>query len=241
MQDYQRAFVDFLLEAEALKIGEFRLKSGRMSPVFLNTGLLDTGSRLAHLGRAYAETLIERVGADAFDTIFGPAYKGIPLSVATAIALAEKGVEKAALSDRKEAKAHGAEAASGSVGKRLLGRAPATDVRFVMIDDVLTDGATKMEAVAFLREIAPDCSFAALLIVLDRQEVKPDGSNAVGAFTEATGVPVFPIVTLTEVVDYLAEKGVISEDDLTRCRAYWGAYGTDAAKAWAAGGATAAS
>lgn len=233
MKDYQRDFVDFLLEAEALKLGAFTLKSGRVSPVFLNTGLLDTGPRLARLGRAYASTLLDRVGAEAFDTVFGPAYKGIPLSVATAMALAETGVDKACLSDRKEAKAHGAEAAGGNVAKRLLGRPPAADARFVMVDDVLTDGATKMEAVAFLRAIAPDCTFAALLIVLDRQEVKPDGSNAVGAFTDATGVPVLPIVTLTEVVDYLTEKGVVSAQDLARIRAYWGEYGTEAAKAWA--------
>lgn len=239
MQDYQRAFVDFLLEAEALKIGEFTLKSGRVSPVFLNTGLLDTGSRLARLGRGFAETLLDRVGGDAFDTVFGPAYKGIPLSVATAIALADRGVEKACLSDRKEAKAHGAEAAGQSVGKRLLGRVPAEDARFVMVDDVLTDGATKMESVAFLREIAPGCSFAALLIVLDRQEIKPDGSSAVQAFTDATGVPVLPIVTLTEVVDYLAEKGVVGAEDMARCRAYWAEYGTAEAKAWSAGGAAA--
>jgi orotate phosphoribosyltransferase len=237
MQDYQRAFVDFLLEAEALKIGEFTLKSGRTSPVFLNTGLLDTGSRLARLGNAYASTLLDRVGPDTFDTVFGPAYKGIPLSVATAMALAGHDIEKACLSDRKEAKAHGAEAASGNVGKRLLGRAPAPGTRYVMVDDVLTDGATKMEAVAFLREIDPTCTFAALLIVLDRQETKPDGSNAVAAFTEATGVAVTPIITLTEVVDYLVEKGAIGDEDLARCRAYWGEYGTDAAKAWAAGGA----
>jgi orotate phosphoribosyltransferase len=106
-----------------------------------------------------------------------------------------------------------------------------------MVDDVLTDGATKMEAVAFLREIDPTCEFAALLIVLDRQEVKPDGSNAVAAFSEATGVPVMPIITLTEVVDYLAEKGAISAEDLARCRAYWAEFGTDEAKAWAGGAA----
>lgn len=233
MQDYQRAFVDFLLEAEALKFGEFTLKSGRVSPVFLNTGLLDTGSRLARLGRAYAATLLDRVGADAFDTVFGPAYKGIPLGVATAMALAEHDVDKAALSDRKEAKAHGAEASGGNVAKQLLGRVPADGTRYVMVDDVLTDGATKMESVAFLRGIDETCSFTALLIVLDRQEVKPDGSNAVAAFTEATGVPVMPIVTLTEVVDYCHAQGVIDDAMLASVRGYWGEYGTDAAKGWA--------
>jgi orotate phosphoribosyltransferase len=233
MQDYQRAFVDFLLEAEALKVGSFTLKSGRVSPIFLNTGLLDTGSRLARLGRAYAATLIDRVGADGFDVVFGPAYKGIPLAAGAAMALAERGIEKSFLSDRKEVKAHGAEAAGGNVAKRLLGRPPAPDARFVLVDDVLTDGATKMEAVALLREIAPQARFTALLIVLDRQEVKPDGSNAVAAFTEATGVPVMPVVTLTEVLDYLREKGVLSDEDLERCRAYWGEFGTDAAQAWA--------
>jgi orotate phosphoribosyltransferase len=239
MEPYQREFVDFLLEAEALGIGSFTLKSGRVSPLFLNTGLLDTGSRLARLGDAYARTLLERVGAGSFDTIFGPAYKGIPLAVATAVSLAAQGVEKPFLSDRKEAKAHGAEAAGGKAAKRLLGRPPAADTRFVLVDDVLTDGATKLEAVAFLREIAPACAFAALLIVMDRQEVKPDGSNAVAAFTGATGIPVLPVVTLTEVLDHLEAKGLLSADDLQRCRDYWSRYGTEEARAWAAARPTA--
>ncbi len=234
MQAYQQAFVDFLLEAEALRFGEFTLKSGRTSPVFLNTGLLDTGARYAKVGAAYAETALDRVGADAFDVVFGPAYKGIPLAVAMVVALAERGVDKAALSDRKEAKAHGAEASGGNVAKQLLGRVPADDARFVMVDDVLTDGATKMEAVELLRRIAPNSSVAALLIVLDRQEVKADGSGAVQAFTELTGVPVLPVVTMTETLSFLREQGRLSDDDWARCLAYWREYGTDEAKAWVA-------
>lgn len=233
MQPYQEAFIEFLLEAEALRVGEFTLKSGRTSPVFLNTGLLDTGSRLQRLGRAYAETALARLGEDGFDTVFGPAYKGIPLGVATVIGLAEKGVEKATLSDRKEAKAHGAEAASGSSGKRLLGRPPADGTRFILVDDVLSTGQTKIDAVAMLRELVPGCRFEALLIVLDRMETTPAGEDAVQQFTDSTGVPVHPILRLTDTVDYLRTKGHMSAEDHQRCKAYWGEYGTADAKAWA--------
>jgi orotate phosphoribosyltransferase len=233
VQDYQRAFVEFLASAEALRVGEFRLKSGRISPVFLNTGLLDTGSRLAHVGRAYAATLLDRVGKDAFDVVFGPAYKGIPLAVATVVALAERGVEKPYLSDRKEAKAHGAEASGADVEKRLLGRRPKPDARFVLVDDVLTTGETKAEAVEFLRLAAPKATFAALLVVLDRQETTPDGGDAVGSFTKATGVPVMPVVRITETIDHLASRGLLSADDLRRCKSYWKEHGTPPARAWA--------
>jgi orotate phosphoribosyltransferase len=235
MQDYQRAFVDFLLEAEALQVGEFELKSGRVSPVFLNSGRIDTGPRLAHLGRAYAETLLADLGADGFDVVFGPAYKGIPLAVATVMALAEKGVEKPFLSDRKEEKAHGAEASGTPAAKRVLGRLPPEGSRFVLVDDVLTTGGTKVEAVDLLREVCPGATFAALLIVLDRQEVAPDGTEAVAAFEERTSIPVRPVLTLTEVVDDLASRAVLAPADVARCRDYWGRYGTAAARAWAAG------
>ncbi len=234
MKAYQRDFVDFLTEAGSLRIGEFTLKSGRVSPLFLNTGLLDTGSRMVRVGSAYAETMLEHVGVDGFDVVFGPAYKGIPLAVAASMALAEKGIEKAFLADRKEAKTHGAEGGE-SVGKQLLGREPAADARFVMVDDVLTDGATKRDAVELLRRIAPDSTVAALLIVLDRQEVNASGAGACDAFTADTGVPVLPVVTVTQVVDYLAEQGRITAEDVDRCRAYWAEFGTEAAKEWAAG------
>ncbi len=233
MQDYQRAFVDFLLEAEALRVGEFRLKSGRISPIFLNAGLLDTGGHLARVGRAFAETLLDRIGAPGFDVVFGPAYKGIPLSVATVMALAEKGVEKPYLSDRKEAKTHGAEASDVPMAKQLLGRPPAEDARFVLVDDVLTTGGTKDEAVELLGRVSPKGASIALLILLDRQETTPDGADAVASFTERTGVPVLPVVTLVEVLEHLEARGLLGAEDRERCRAYWSEYGTAPARAWA--------
>jgi orotate phosphoribosyltransferase len=236
MQDSQRAFVDFLLGAEALQVGSFRLKSGRVSPVFLNTGRLDTGGRLGALGAAYADTLLSRLGADGFDVVFGPAYKGIPLAVATVLALAGRGVEKPYLADRKEAKTHGAEG-SGGAEKVLLGRVPAAGSRIVLVDDVLTTGGTKDEAVRLLRAVCPGVSFPGLLVVMDRQEVAPDGDDAVAGFTRRTGIPVLPVLTLTETVDHLAATGRLQPADVARCRAYWGEHGTEAARAWAAGAA----
>lgn len=234
MQPYQRAFVDFLIEAESLRIGEFTLKSGRVSPLFLNTGLLDTGTRLTRLGDAYADALLERIGADGFDVVFGPAYKGIPLGIATVMALAGKGVDKAALADRKEAKTHGGEASGIPIAKRLLGRPPAADARFIMVDDVLTTGGTKVEALELLKECSPEGSTVALLIVLDRQETRPDGTDAVSSFSEETGVPVMPVVRITEVLDYLRGEGRVSDEEWARCLAYWDEFGTADARAWVA-------
>lgn len=234
MQPYQKAFVDFLLEAESLRIGEFTLKSGRVSPLFLNTGLLDTGSRLARLGDAYADALLERIGAEGFDVVFGPAYKGIPLGIATVMALSGKGVDKPALADRKEAKTHGGEASDIPIAKRLLGRPPAADARFIMVDDVLTTGGTKVEALELLKECSPEGSTVALLIVLDRQETRPDGTDAVSSFTEETGVPVLPVVKVTEVLPYLRGEGRVADEDWERCLAYWKEYGTAEARAWVA-------
>lgn len=233
MQDYQRDFVDLLLEAQALQIGEFRLKSGRVSPLFLNAGRLDTGEHLRRVGAAYAAALLDRVGADGFDVVFGPAYKGIPLAVATVIALAERGVERPYLADRKEAKAHGAEASDGAIAKMLLGRVPAEDARFVMVDDVLTTGGTKEEAVTLLERCAPRGRCEALLILLDRQETTPDGTDAVAAFTKRTGVPVMPVLSWTEVLDDLAARRILPREDIGRCYDYWARYGTQAARDWA--------
>jgi orotate phosphoribosyltransferase len=234
MQDYQRAFVDFLMGSGAFKLGTFTLKSGRVSPTFVNTGLVEDGRSLASLGDAYAAKLLDTVGPTGFDSVFGPAYKGIPLAVATAMALARRDVVKPYLFDRKEKKTHGEEAsAKADAASVLVGHRPRQGERIALVDDVLTDGATKREAVALLQSIVPGVRFPALVVAVNREEVGPTGTDACSAFTSATGVPVLAAVTMTEVLTHLEETGRLPAAERSRCVAYLSEYGTSDAKAWA--------
>jgi orotate phosphoribosyltransferase len=236
MQDYQERFADFLWESGAFRIGTFTLKSGRVSPTFVNLGLVEDGEGLLRVGEAFAGRLLDGVGAGGFDSVFGPAYKGVPLAVATAIALSARGVRKPYLFDRKEKKTHGEEASAGaSAAALLVGHRPKDGERIALVDDVLTDGATKREAVTLLRSLVPGVAFPALVVAVNREEVGPDGKDACGRFTADTGVPVLPALTMTEALGHFAASGRIPAADLARCREYLGTHGTPAAKAWAAG------
>jgi orotate phosphoribosyltransferase len=233
MQDYQRQFVDFLWECGAFRIGTFTLKSGRVSPTFVNLGLVEDGQGLLRLGEAFGGGLVDALGADGFDSIFGPAYKGVPLAVATAIALSGRGVRKPYLFDRKEKKTHGEEAsAKAAAASVLVGHRPVEGERIVMVDDVLTDGATKREALELLRSIVPGVRFPALMVAVAREEIGPDGKDALARFTEDTGVPVLAAVTMTGALDHLRSTGRLSDEDLGRCLAYFAEFGTEASKAW---------
>jgi orotate phosphoribosyltransferase len=234
MQDYQRRFTDFLWESGAFKVGTFTLKSGRVSPTFVNMGLVEDGEGLLRLGEAFAGTLLGALGPGGFDSVFGPAYKGIPLAVATAIALAGRGARKPYLFDRKERKTHGEEAsAKAAAASLLVGHRPVEGERIAIVDDVLTDGATKREAVDLLRSLVPGARFPALVVAVNREEVGPDGRDACARFTADTGVPVFPAVTMTGALSHLAGTGRLSAEDRARCAAYLRQYGTPEAKAWA--------
>lgn len=239
MQEWQASFVDFLVATGAFRIGDFTLKSGRLSPTFVNTGLVDNGPGLVALGDAYAARLLDACGENGFDAVFGPAYKGVPLAVATVVALANRGVATPYLFDRKERKSHGEEASTTDRAAALLvGHRPAPGARIALVDDVLTTGATKYEAVALLRDLVPEVSFPALVIAVDRQEVGDDGLDACTRFTNATGVAVHPAVRMTEILGHLAASGHLGTADLDRCRAYLARYGTDEARAWADGSET---
>ncbi len=191
MQDYQREFLDFCLEAGVLRFGHFSLKSGRQSPYFFNAGLFNTGARLARLGRYYARALLD---ADLqFDLLYGPAYKGIPLACATSIALADAhGRDLPYAFNRKEAKDHGE---GGSiVGAPLRGRV-------LIIDDVISAGTSVQESVDIIR--AAGATPAGVVIALDRQERGQGCASAIQEIEASYRLPVASIVGLEHLVAYL--------------------------------------
>jgi orotate phosphoribosyltransferase len=184
---FRREFVEFAIRAGVLRFGEFKTKAGRLSPYFFNAGLFDDGAKVGELGRFYARAaLASRIG---FDMIFGPAYKGITLAAATAIALAGLGHNVPFCFNRKEAKDHGE---GGSiVGAALAGRV-------LTIDDVITDGASKREAIAIIR--AAGATPAGVLIALDRQERGQGELSATQEVSREFGVPVAAIATLADIL-----------------------------------------
>jgi orotate phosphoribosyltransferase len=207
MQDYQREFLHFAIQTGVLRFGNFTLKSGRRSPYFFNAGLFNTGASLARLGELYARAIV--TDAPAFDALFGPAYKGIPLAAATAIALAVRhGLDRPYAFNRKEAKDHG----EGGiiVGGTLRGRV-------LIIDDVITAGTSVRESVEIIRR--QNAIPAGVFIALDRQELGIDGRSAVDEVRHTLGIPVFAIVTLDDLIAYLEEVPDTS-CDLTAIRAY---------------------
>lgn len=199
MLDYQIEFIAYALACEALKFGEFQLKSGRISPYFFNSGLFNTGARLAKLGQFYAKTLIQ---ADLpVDILYGPAYKGIPLVSATAIAYAEiTNTDIPYVFNRKEAKDHGE-------GGELVGAPLKGNV--VIVDDVITAGTSVRESVEIIKRA--EATPCAVLCALDRQEKGQNAISAIAEVTEKFGIPVLTIISLSTIVDYLAEAGAQAE------------------------------
>ena len=203
----KRQFIDFLVQQNVLKFGRFTLNSGRISPYFFNLGSIATGGGYAELGSAYAEAVLKS-GAE-FDLLFGPAYKGIPIAVATAMALAERGVDVGVAYNRKEAKDHGE-------GGLLVG-APVSG-RVLMLDDVLTSGKAIRGAADLIR--SEGAEIAGVVIAMDRAEVMAGSDEtAVSDLRGELGVPVISIAHVSDVLTYLDQAPAQSEA-LSAMRAY---------------------
>ena len=200
MQNYQREFIEFAIEQGVLRFGEFTLKSGRVSPYFFNAGLFNSGGALAKLGRFYAAALED--SGIAYDDVFGPAYKGIPLSASLTIALADQyQKDMPYVFNRKEAKTHGE-------GGNLVG-AP-LEGRVLIVDDVITAGTAIREVMAMI-EAAPGATPAAALIALDRQERGQGELSAIQEVERDFGMKVVSIVGLNQVLDYVAGKPELAQ------------------------------
>jgi orotate phosphoribosyltransferase len=215
MQPYQQEFIELALSQEVLRFGEFRLKSGRVSPYFFNAGLFNTGGAMATLGRCYARAITE--GAPPFDMLFGPAYKGIPLVTATATALADwHGRSLPFAFNRKEAKKHGE--GGTIVGAPLAGRV-------LVIDDVISAGTAIRESIDLIR--AAGATPAGVVVALDRQERGQDSAlSAVQEVQQAFSIPVIHIISLRNLIEHLEAQDRQAElAALRRYRATWGAEG----------------
>jgi orotate phosphoribosyltransferase len=227
MQPYKQDFIDFMVRSGVLTFGDFTTKSGRKTPFFINTGNYKTGAQIARLGRFYAEALLGKLGRE-FDNLYGPAYKGIPLCVTAASALAQDFDHDVTFTfNRKEAKDHGE-------GGSLIGYKYKGGERVVIIEDVITAGTSVRESAEILKDCLPagtQVDWKAVVVSVDRQERGGDsGKSALTEISEEYGVQVFAIVTLDEIVRHLHGreidgKAVLKDELLERIAAYRAQYG----------------
>ena len=224
MEQYKQEFIEFMVESDVLKFGEFTLKSGRKSPFFMNAGAYVTGAQLTRLGEYYAKAIADRYGLD-FDVLFGPAYKGIPLSVATAMAFSRLyGKEIRYSSNRKEIKDH------GDTGI-LLGSKLKDGDRVVIIEDVTTSGKSIEETFPILKAAA-DVEIKGLMVSLNRMERGKGSKSALEEISETYGFPTGAIVTMEEVIEGLYNREcqgriVIDDDMKAAIDAYYLQYGSE--------------
>ena len=201
MEQYKKDFIDFMVECQVLRFGDFVTKSGRQTPFFVNTGYYRTGEQLKKLGEYYAHAIQASFGTD-FDILFGPAYKGIPLSVTASIAMSSLyGADIRYCSNRKEIKDHGDKGI-------LLGTRLHDEDRVMIIEDVTTSGASIAETIPIIRAQA-DVDIVGLMVSLDRREVGPKGTiSALDEIREDYGFPTSAIVTMDEVQEYLYNRPI---------------------------------
>ncbi|MGH8203421.1 MAG: orotate phosphoribosyltransferase [Steroidobacteraceae bacterium] len=204
MRSHQKVFIEMVLAKQVLRFGDFTLKSGRTSPYFFNAGLINDGVALARLGASYAQAIID--AGVAFDMFFGPAYKGIPLATATAVAFAERHRRNVPIAyNRKETKAHGE-------GGTIVGAPLAGGV--LIVDDVLTAGTAIRESINFIKEAG--ATPAGVVLALDRQERGLGKESAVQEIRSSYGITVVRIISLDHIIEYLEAGGDTDEVESLR-------------------------
>lgn len=213
MQAYQQAFIQFALDVGVLKFGEFTLKSGRISPYFFNAGLFNQGSHLSRLGRFYAQAIVD--SKLEFDVLFGPAYKGIPIASATAIALANDYQQDCHLVfNRKETKPHGE-------GGKLMGAE--LKGRVLIIDDVITAGTAIREVISIIE--TSSAKLAGVLVAIDRQEQGKSELSAIEELAKHYNIPVISIIKLEQLIAFVGDNSELAEH-LPKIQAYRKQYGS---------------
>ena len=221
MESYKREFIEFLQSAGVLKFGDFTAKSGRKIPYFINAGMIKTGNDIARLGEFYAKAYFEKLGAKPA-VLYGPAYKGISLSVSAAVALSKNGLNVPFFFNRKEVKDHGE-------GGTMVGYKPKDGDRVAIIEDVVTAGTAVRETIELFKQIG-DIKIEALFVSADRMERGTRDCTTLDELREDYGIKVYPIVTIQDIKETLHNKeinGKVYIDDEMRARmdAYLAEYG----------------
>ncbi len=196
MENYKRAFIQFLQEANVLKFGDFTAKSGRKIPYFINAGEIKTGAQIARLGQFYAQAYLSRLGRKEA-VLYGPAYKGISIAVASSVALANQGLDVPFFFNRKEAKDHG----EGGV---FVGYVPHAGQEVVITEDVITAGTAIRESMAILSRLE-GVKVAAVFVMVDRKEKGQTEKSAMAEVEDTFGFPVYSIVDVYDILEYLRE------------------------------------
>mgnify|MGYP003302826428 CR=1 FL=1 len=210
MEAYKREFIQFLEEAGVLKFGDFVAKSGRNIPYFINAGMIKTGDQITRMGEFYAKAYFDKLGKKEA-VLFGPAYKGIPLSISAAVALSKNGLNVPFFFNRKEVKDHGE-------GGSFVGYVPQAGEEIVIIEDVITAGTAIRESMEMISHL-DGVKVAATFIMVDRKEKGQTEKSAMQEIEEQFGFPIYSIVDVYDIIEYL-EEDPANEENVTRIKNY---------------------
>ena len=217
MESYKREFIEFLQGAGVLKFGDFTAKSGRKIPYFINAGEIKTGEHISKLGSFYAKAYKEKLG-EARTALFGPAYKGIPIAVSASVALAKEGLDLPFFFNRKEAKDHGE-------GGIFVGYKPKEGEKVVIVEDVITAGTAIRETMEIMKTV-PGVEVVATFVMVDRKEKGKGEKGAMKESEEEFGFPVYSVVDVYDIIEYL-EEDEANRENVDRIKRYLEVYGAN--------------